>query len=210
MAVQCAKCGEELMGSVNRCWRCGQEFVARNTDPGLPPIRRNPVVNSTAEVFVAELSEATTTAPEVHNASNAAGCTQPTNRVRRGSPFGDRGTATLVTIEPELAVSEQDAALEREARYQKNGGAAASAALTLPLGLIGLLAAFLFPLAGVLLAVLGLGFGIWGLKSRRRGLVVAGLLLCCLSLAIAAFNGLVEIYVSQHGLAPWETNSSLP
>jgi hypothetical protein len=23
MTVQCAKCGEELLGAVNRCWRCG-------------------------------------------------------------------------------------------------------------------------------------------------------------------------------------------
>ena len=115
-----------------------------------------------------------------------------------------------MTIEPDSALSEQEQTLEREVRYQKNGGAAASAALTVPLGFISLVAAFLFPLAGFLLALLGLGFGVWGLNSRRRGLVLAGLLLCCASLTISTFNGVVEIYVSQYGRAPWETDSLLP
>ena len=26
MSVHCTKCGEELLGAVNRCWKCGQTF----------------------------------------------------------------------------------------------------------------------------------------------------------------------------------------
>src|SRR5688500_11619258 len=37
MAVHCAKCGEELLGAVNRCWTCGQIFVRRPEMDGLPP-----------------------------------------------------------------------------------------------------------------------------------------------------------------------------
>ena len=35
MAVTCAHCGEQLMGSVNRCWRCGRDVQSR---PG--PVHR--------------------------------------------------------------------------------------------------------------------------------------------------------------------------
>lgn len=211
MAVQCAKCGEELMGAVNRCWRCGQEFVPRNSDTGLPPIRRLPLAAATRDVWDAELSDPRPTTLDLPVVNGPVRENQPARRVlRRGSPFGDRGAATLETMETKSALGKEDEAKEREAKYQKNGGAAASAVLTVPLGLISFAAAFLFPLAGFLLSILGLGMGIWGLKSRRRGLVIAGLLLCCLSLAIASFNGVVQIYVSQYGRAPWEAERFLP
>src|SRR5262245_6556603 len=28
MAVHCSKCGEELLGAVNRCWKCGQTVAS--------------------------------------------------------------------------------------------------------------------------------------------------------------------------------------
>lgn len=216
MPVQCAKCGEELMGSVNRCWRCGQEFVARSGDTGVPPIRRRPVVGTTSDVWVAELSEVTSTTSEDHPVQNAAGHNQPhvakqtANSVRRGSPFADRGTTTLENIDAKSIQRDIDKSLIREARFRENGGAAAGAALSVPLGLIGLVAAFLLPLAGFPLALLGVAFAVWGLSSRRRGLAVAGLLLCCLSLATATFYGSVEIYTSVYGVTPWGADPSLP
>ena len=209
MAVQCAKCGEELMGSVNRCWRCGQEFVARSSDGDLPPIRRSPVVAASTGVLLAELSAPTPSAPEV-NVANAVAPQLPTGTVRRGSPFGDRGTATLEMMEPDSARTERDDAFERESKYRTSGGATASAALTIPLGLVSFAAAFLFPLAGILLALIGIGFSVWGLCSRRRGLAVAGLLFCFLSLALATFNEVVAIYTSLYGVAPWASGSYLP
>lgn len=210
MAVQCAKCGEELMGSVNRCWRCGQEFVARRADGDLPPVRRTPVVDASIAVLVAEFSEIDSTSLEAYVAAHPGRSQREANVVRRGSPFGDRGTATLETIEPVTANSVRDEKREREVRYQKNGGATAGAILTLPLGVIGFVAAFLFPIAGVLLSLLGLAFGVWGLRSRRRGLAIVGLLLCCLSLVIATLTGVVDLYVSWYGVAPWESDSMLP
>lgn len=116
----------------------------------------------------------------------------------------------METIKPDSARNARDEVLEREVRYQKNGGATAGATLTLPLGIISFVAAFLFPLAGILLALLGLGFGVWGLNSRRRGWAVVGLLICCLSLAIATYYEVVEVYISWYGVAPWASNSSLP
>src|SRR5262245_56863795 len=39
MAVRCSKCGEELLGAVNRCWKCGQAFAQRPEIDGRPPVR---------------------------------------------------------------------------------------------------------------------------------------------------------------------------
>lgn len=45
MSVICDKCGEELMGAVNRCWKCGTQFQRIEGAP-IPPIRRAPVLAS--------------------------------------------------------------------------------------------------------------------------------------------------------------------
>ena len=43
MSVVCDKCGEQLMGAVNRCWKCGTVF-ARVATNDQPPVRRAPVL----------------------------------------------------------------------------------------------------------------------------------------------------------------------
>ena len=43
MSVHCAYCGEELMGAVNRCWRCGRRFAFAPTPESEPPVRRAPI-----------------------------------------------------------------------------------------------------------------------------------------------------------------------
>lgn len=42
MAVYCSHCREELIGAVNRCWRCGQPIKADSFEGTLPPVRRVP------------------------------------------------------------------------------------------------------------------------------------------------------------------------
>lgn len=41
MPVHCAACGEELLGAVNRCWRCGRTFAHAPTPESEPPVRRS-------------------------------------------------------------------------------------------------------------------------------------------------------------------------
>src|SRR5437773_1075091 len=46
MPVHCSKCGEELLGAVNRCWKCGQMFALPPEKDGRPPIRVPVVVRA--------------------------------------------------------------------------------------------------------------------------------------------------------------------
>lgn len=194
------------MGSVNRCWRCGQEFVANRGAGDVPPVRRSPV--ETAAVWEASLADSagehgsSVTPAMPHNQRTE------TKMVRRGSPFSDRGSATVEEVMPD----DGDPTLGASARgplveYERTGGSDACAGLSVPLGLVCLGMAFWFPLAGIPIAIIGLGFGIWGLRSRRRGWAIAGLLICCLGLGTATFNKGVDLYTQIYGVSPWEPES---
>lgn len=43
MRAQCGYCGEEILGAVNRCWRCGHRFSSSASGDGQPPVRRTPI-----------------------------------------------------------------------------------------------------------------------------------------------------------------------
>ena len=84
--------------------------------------------------------------------------------------------------------------------YGANAGGAIAA---LVLGGMSFVFSYFTPLA-LVPAVVGLAMGIWGLYSTRRGMALAGVVLCCIAMAISGFNGLVALYTLQHGYAPWE------
>src|SRR5688572_19636598 len=102
MAVRCSKCGEELLGPVNRCWKCGQQFAAQAEAGGLPPVRYAPV-NLPPDVVQAEFADggvvtAAMPGAEPTNAAPSASTSAPTTAsaaspgpigksVRSGSPF---------------------------------------------------------------------------------------------------------------------------
>jgi hypothetical protein len=52
MTVRCSKCGEELMGAVNRCWKCGQMFAQRPEIDGRPPVRSDAIFDQPLEAVV--------------------------------------------------------------------------------------------------------------------------------------------------------------
>ncbi|MGE0756916.1 MAG: hypothetical protein AB7O38_07845, partial [Pirellulaceae bacterium] len=72
MAVRCAHCGEELLGAVNRCWRCGKALAVHAGPIDIPPVRRPPPGSAPALAAPVPISarEPTLTSPR-----------------RRGSPF---------------------------------------------------------------------------------------------------------------------------
>lgn len=43
MRAHCGYCGEEILGAVNRCWRCGHRFPSAASVDGEPPVRRAPI-----------------------------------------------------------------------------------------------------------------------------------------------------------------------
>src|SRR5437868_1140366 len=97
MAVRCSKCGEELLGPVNRCWKCGQQFTAQAETGGLPPVRYAPI-NLPSDVVQAEFADggvvtAAVPGAEAAAANSPAPSTNPPpagpvgKSVRTGSPF---------------------------------------------------------------------------------------------------------------------------
>src|SRR5688500_13239744 len=90
MAVLCSHCGEELMGAVNRCWKCGKPILSHSGPLDVPPIRRSPIVgplNAPLEATVLEQpAEPVPEHPEL----------------RRGTPFA-KNAPTLRMAGPETA-----------------------------------------------------------------------------------------------------------
>ena len=77
MAVHCSHCREELMGAVNRCWRCGQPINADSFDGELPPLRRAPLTIVTPEMneSLPELVQYQTEPPALQSRSLSIGAT---------------------------------------------------------------------------------------------------------------------------------------
>jgi hypothetical protein len=71
------------------------------------------------------------------------------------------------------------------------GGTVAS----LVLGITGAALAYWWPMATII-AVLGLGMGIWGLQSQKRNLALVGMLLCCLAIGLGSFSAVRQIYIA--------------
>lgn len=246
MAVRCSHCGEELMGSVNRCWKCGQQFTSRPGPSGMPPVRRSPVaIAATTELPSVSPGSSTGTppAPTAPGASNSsvpapapgtfraelvapqqasatdlpapsgtstdsgarvqsgAGDTDSPARVRRvGSPFAASNGAGAKPLFYEPPPPPP--------MYPRNVAAVGGAIGALVLGILSLIGCF-FTNAALITGILGLVMGVWGLYSTRRGVAVAGLLVCFLAMSISSFNGAVELYVRMYGEHPFKPKPTL-
>lgn len=172
MPVHCSKCGEELLGAVNRCWKCGQTFALPPEMDGRPPVRAESVgpVQPLEAIIVDELAV-------------PAG----------GSPFGPGGPTNLPSAMQRVASSRPASTAElieaRRAGLMAMGGTVTS----LVLGLFSAIFAALWPPAAIV-AVLGLVMGIWGLSSPRRNLALVGMLLCCLAIGFGTYGMARRIY----------------
>lgn len=97
-------------------------------------------------------------------------------------------------------------------RYPTDVNSTGAAWAALVLGIAGFLAAFLIPwlyigqfvpIAAVIVAFMGLIFGVWGIYSRRRDVAITGSLLCLLLLMAGGFFLIVDFYVFTYGHTPW-------
>lgn len=187
MAVHCAKCGEELLGAVNRCWKCGQVFVRRPEADGLPPVRMElaPAAHEPLEAIVLDdaqaggeaIATATTTAV-------AASAVDP--------PAAPR-VAPLVQYVPKPVAPPVSTAQIIEARRRGLMAMGGTIAAIL-LGVFALILSF-FRAEAAVIALLGLGMGLWGLYSPRRNWALVGVLLCCLAVGLGVYRGASDLYI---------------
>jgi hypothetical protein len=166
MAVRCSKCGEELIGAVNRCWKCGQAFALHPEIDGRPPVR-------------AESEAATST---------------PLDALIVGPATGELpATATIPVAAPRFIPPRRSSTAElvdaRRAAVMAMGGTVAS----IVLGIFAAALAVIWPPAAII-AILGLAMGIWGLGSPRRNWALIGMLLCCLAIGLGAYGGALATY----------------
>jgi hypothetical protein len=188
MTVRCANCGEELLGAVNRCWKCGRQFVARPTIEGLPPVQ--------AELAAAAAEPALEAQVLDENSISADGVVQPA--------VAHAAVAVMPASRPlpanPLATPKQPA-LARPARKIPNLAAMGGTIGALVLGAFSLLLAP-FRFEAAIIALLGLLMGIWGLYSPRRGWALVGMLLCCLGISVGTYTGVRQLY--------WHLNRNAP
>ena len=184
MPVHCSKCGEELLGAVNRCWKCGQTFALPPEMNGRPPVQVAVAVTSSQPleaIIVDELA------------------------VPAGSPF--RPIASLPIASPRMAQSRLSSTAElieaRRAGLMAMGGTVTS----LVLGLFSAILSAFWPPAAIV-AVLGLIMGIWGLSSPRRNWALVGMLLCCLAIGFGTFGMARRIYIGILSNRPIEESVS--
>ena len=217
--VQCTRCGEALLGAVNRCWRCGTVFPASVDSDDLPPVRRSPLVSTAVEVTgrqtpsggaSAEGEAAPRSYPMDgdHLPRPEFGTTSP---VQVGSPFSDRSEPLAVNVPLDHPSNAHDRLTTRSpaTQYPRNLAARGGATASLSLGLISWLGVLMIlwgdwsPLGTVVTSLLGIGLGVWGVFSHFRRVAITGLLMGCITLAVSGFCEAIDIYVRVNGENPF-------
>jgi hypothetical protein len=226
MAVRCSHCGEELMGAVNRCWKCGRAFSAQPTSDGLPPVRRVPLATVAAPANDTASNDTVTSdtasgAPEGGNANDAvvkaqlaadSSATNAQGAIRRGSPFSSAvmpvsfaphasQPAPLVPLSA-LPLPSVRKPPRRGPNYVATGGAVGGIVL-------GLFALALAPFRAeaALVALIGMVMGLWGLYSPKRGWALVGLLICCLAIGLASYTGAKALNTHVNRNQPWDPDA---
>jgi hypothetical protein len=180
MTVRCSKCGEELMGAVNRCWKCGQTFAQRPEIDGRPPVRGDAQSAGELPLAAVVLDHASPGVPARSAAIATTGSALP-----QSAP-----PAATYTTERLSFPSTSDFIDAKRTSLTAMGGTIGS----LVLGLFALVLA-LFRFEAALIALLGLVLGIWGLYSHKRALALVAMLLCCLAIGLGSYTGANQLYV---------------
>jgi hypothetical protein len=199
MAVRCARCGEELLGAVNRCWKCGQQFAVRPTPEGLPPVRAESIAETVSDPAAAD--QRPTAAPlEARQIDEAAVASGPATSVLEASPAAaSPAPLPLVPTHPLATPRPPRPAASPANNIAALGGAYAA----LLLGLFGLLLSW-WRYEGAIVAFIGLLAGIWGIYSPRRGWALLGMLLCALAMGLGTYTGVRQLYLYMNRYAPIE------
>jgi hypothetical protein len=81
---------------------------------------------------------------------------------------------------------------------QSNGKAVTS----LVLGIIGMMA-WLLPIIGLPITIVGLVQGIYGMRTTQRGMAIAGMILSIIGLIFTIINATIGAYMGATGQIPW-------
>jgi hypothetical protein len=223
MAVRCAHCGEELLGAVNRCWKCGREFAARPTVDGLPPVRIEaplPAAVPATEPLEARVLEDEPAAGLAETAvlpGTSARESDETERRRDGETERIRGgvASDPHTLPPPSSFPlppnplatpappppQPLPPMQRHVPPRPNIAALGGAYSALVVGIFALaLAPFRWEAA--IVAFIGLIAGIWGIYSPRRNWALVGMLLCALAMGWGTYTGVNELWLYLNRYAP--------
>jgi hypothetical protein len=176
MSVRCAKCGEELLGAVNRCWKCGQTFDRSPDIDGQPPIRVDwhAAPGETLEAVVLDESSPPppAAAPGIPPKPGASVSPYAAPRPRAAPP----STSELVEA------------------HRQSVMAMGGTVTALVLAVFSLILSF-FRFEAAVIALIGLVMGVWGLYSPRRRWALAAMLLCALAMALGTYRGVRDLYI---------------
>jgi hypothetical protein len=201
MAVRCAKCGEELLGAVNRCWKCGTSFAARPEIDGRPPVMlempAEPAPNAPLDaVVIDEPASGNGAAAGIGAVAAAHAAAPPPAPAISPAPYypPPQPPMSTVLVKPRVAQRLISSPADRVDSLRKSNMAMGGTVGAVVLGTFAL-ALSLFRFEAAIIAVMGLIMGIWGLYSPRRNWALAAMLLCCLAIGLGAFTGVRQLYI---------------
>ena len=205
-ARECPQCGEPLMGAVNRCWKCGLDLRAESR-PGMPPVSRTAHEPLIVAELVEEKPPSPLIAPPVPDPTEpGVGVETPVlefgpsgSLLRRGSPFAAGSLLLPPQTSPEFGGATRKMPPSLQQAYASNGGAIAA----LVLGIFGIILAPM-RFEGAIVGAIGMGMGLWGLYSQRRGWALVGLIICCLAIAIGMYTGVFWLFQYTKQANPWD------
>lgn len=171
MVVHCGNCGEELLGAVNRCWKCGTPSPVNSFAPTTNATPSTETSHAEDPIWVEIIEENAdfettghvTEAPIGHGQTEATG-PQSLYLPNSGPPRHRLAQSAI-------------------------GGAMGSVVL----GLIGLVGSF-FSVASLVVSAAGFGLGLWGLVSEKKALAIVGLVICVVAILVGGYQGTRLLY----------------
>jgi hypothetical protein len=230
MKSTCANCGEELLGAVNTCWRCGATVFSTEKPQAsatLAPDRPQP---TDAEIVEAELA-ASPGDESLNDQSPADGSLAGGSPDRDGSDFAGHApngrsaqeaavvvnapavdsaqrqfrAENLSTQDGPAAVAAPDVrSIPPPTHYARYAAATGGAVGALVLAVMSLAFAY-FTIGAMFTALLGIGMGAWGIQSNHRKMAIIAMALCCLAVVLSACFGAVNLYTEINGHSPFES-----
>lgn len=183
MAVRCAICSEEFLGTVNRCWKCGSAIALNLEAFQTPPIRRAPVaLRPKATKAIDDGNVATAELVDEMKPSAAPATTPVAGAMRRrGNPFANETSNAVFVPAASEAMANEDAAEK-------------GVWIGLGVGIVAWMLAFFFPPAAILVSIVAIGLAIWGLSSRKKAIAGAVLVLCVLGFVVGGYQSAKWVY----------------